>query len=73
MSCIHGLKGLTYEEKLFECHMTNLEERRERGDMIQAYKIIHKKDIEVIISCKGSLSSQCIQLYFLIMVTDNVT
>ena len=44
MSCIHGLKGLTYEEKLFECHMTNLEERRERGDMIQAYKIIHKKD-----------------------------
>ena len=44
MSCIHGLEGLTYEEKLYECHMTNLAERRNRGDMLQTYKIIHKKD-----------------------------
>ena len=44
MSCIHGLEGLTYEEKLYRCKITNLEERRDRGDMLQTYKIIHKKD-----------------------------
>ena len=35
-----GLKGDSYEEKLKEVKMTSLEERRQRGDVIQTLKIL---------------------------------
>ena len=41
---ISGLTGRTYEERLAECNLTTLEERRTRGDLIQTWKIIHGKD-----------------------------
>ena len=39
-----GLKGKTYEEKLKEVGLTTLVVRRVRGDMIQVWKTLHKKD-----------------------------
>ena len=39
-----GLKGVTYEDKLKEVGMLSLEARRERGDMIQVWKILNKHD-----------------------------
>ena len=41
--CIRGLTG-TYEEKLKEIGLTTLKERRERGDMIQTFKIVNGID-----------------------------
>ena len=41
---ISGLTGGTYEERLAECGLTTLEERRTRGDLIQTWKIIHGID-----------------------------
>ena len=35
-----GLKGDSYEEKFKEVKMTSLEERRQRGDVIQTLKIL---------------------------------
>ena len=35
-----GLKGDSYEEKLKEVKMTSLDERRQRGDVIQTLKIL---------------------------------
>ena len=40
---IPGLHG-TYEEKLAQVNLTTLEARRERGDMIQTFKILNKID-----------------------------
>ena len=39
-----GLKGNTYEERLKELGLTTLEARRERGDMIEVYKILTGKE-----------------------------
>ena len=39
-----GLQAKTYEEKLVECGMTTLEERRVRGDMIQTWKVLNRYD-----------------------------
>ena len=39
-----GLKGVTYEDKLKEVGMLSLEARRERGDMIQVWKILNRHD-----------------------------
>jgi ribonuclease P/MRP protein subunit RPP40 len=41
---VSGLKGKTYEERLEELGLTSLEVRRERGDMIEAYKILTEKE-----------------------------
>ena len=41
---VRGLKSLTYEEKLKELDLFSLEHRRERGDAIQAWKILHRHD-----------------------------
>ena len=39
-----GLKGKNYEEKLAEVGLQSLEDRRERGDAIQIWKILTKYD-----------------------------
>ena len=41
---VRGLKGSCYEEKLKELDLFSLEYRRERGDAIQTWKILHKHD-----------------------------
>ena len=41
---VTNLKGKGYHERLGELGLTTLEERRERGDLIQAYKVITGKE-----------------------------
>ena len=41
---VTNLRGRTYEERLAELGMVTLEKRRERGDLIQAYKVLSGKD-----------------------------
>ena len=41
---VSGLKGKTYEDRLKEVGLTTLKVRRERGDMIQVWKILHEKE-----------------------------
>jgi hypothetical protein len=41
--CIRGLTG-SYEEKLGQIGLTTLKQRRERGDMIQTFKIVNQID-----------------------------
>ena len=41
---VTNLKGKTYHLRLEELGLTTLEERRERGDLIMAYKVITGKD-----------------------------
>ena len=41
---VPGLKDLSYEQRLVRLNLTTLEERRTRGDMIQAYKMITRKE-----------------------------
>ena len=38
------LRGMRYEDRLKELNLTTLERRRERGDMIQTYKILRGID-----------------------------
>ena len=44
VNMVAGLKGRTYQDKLREVGLTSLEERRERGDMIQTFRIIQGID-----------------------------
>ena len=41
---VTNLKGKNYRQKLEELGMTTLEERREKGDLIQAYKVLTGKE-----------------------------
>ena len=41
---VHELRGLPYEERCKRLGLTNLAERRLRGDMIQQFKIFHAMD-----------------------------
>ena len=41
---VTNLKGKDYRQRLEELGITTLEERRERGDLIQVYKILSGKD-----------------------------
>ena len=42
--CINELSNMTYTDRLQTLNLPTLEYRRQRGDMIQTYKIIHKLD-----------------------------
>ena len=42
---VTNLTGKTYQARLSELGMTTLEQRRERGDLIQAYKVITGKEV----------------------------
>ena len=42
---VTNLKGRTYSQRLTELGMITLEERRERGDLIQAYKVLTGKEM----------------------------
>ena len=44
VNMVAGLKGKTYQDKLKEVGLTTLEERRDRGDMIQTFRIIQGLD-----------------------------
>ena len=53
-----GLKGRTYEEKLHECKLTTLQDRRIRGDLIQVWKLLHgKQDVDASIWFHSSLAN----------------
>ena len=41
---VKGLKNWTYEVRLVKLGLTTLEERCQRGDLIEAYKIITGKE-----------------------------
>ena len=41
---VSGLQGKEYEDRLREVGLTTLEERRNRGDMIEVWKILHGKE-----------------------------
>ena len=41
---VSGLQAKDYEGKLKELNLQTLSERRERFDMIQTYKFVHKVD-----------------------------
>ena len=41
LKLIDGFKDLSYEERLRAVHLTSLETRRMRGDLIEVYKIMH--------------------------------
>ena len=41
---VTNLRGKSYEERLAELGMVTLEKRRQRGDLIQAYKVLSGKD-----------------------------
>ena len=41
---VSGLEGRSYEDRLKECGLISLEDRRQRGDMIEVWKILHGKE-----------------------------
>ena len=41
---VTNFKGRTYQEKLAEAGMVTLEERRRRGDLLQAYRVFNGVD-----------------------------
>jgi len=41
---VYGLSGLSYEERMRKLDLSSLEQRRIRGDLIEAYKIIQGKE-----------------------------
>ena len=45
---VTNLKGKNYTQRLEELGLTTLEERRERGDLIQAYKVLTGKESELL-------------------------
>ena len=42
VNMVRGLRGRSYEAKLKEVGLTTLVERRQRGDMVEAWKCIHQ-------------------------------
>ena len=59
MTC--NLKGSSYEERLREVNMFTLVERRQRGDMIEVWKLLHGKekiDVSAILTKVDDYSSR---------------
>lgn len=44
VKAVSNLRGKSYVERLRELEMDTLEERRKRGDLLQAYRILSGKD-----------------------------
>ena len=44
VNMVSNLEGKTYHQRLEDLGLTTLEERREKGDLIMAYKVITGKD-----------------------------
>ena len=44
VKAVSNLRGKSYSERLIELEMDTLEERRKRGDLVQAYRVISGKD-----------------------------
>jgi len=44
LTCISGFKKLSYEERLRAAGLTTLEMRRQRGDLIECYKLLAGKE-----------------------------
>jgi ribonuclease P/MRP protein subunit RPP40 len=44
LGMVSNMRGRTYEDRLTEAGLTNLVDRRVRGDMIETYKIMSGKD-----------------------------
>ena len=53
---ITSLRKLPYEQRLKECNLTTLEERRKRGDLLEPHKIMHglERIPEVTFFARGS-------------------
>ena len=64
---VRGLQGLRYEERLKTLGLTTLEERRERGDAIEAHKILHNLhsvDLSPLFQLRADHSRRgCLTLY----------
>ena len=52
---ITSLRNLPYEQRLKECNLTTLEERRKRDDLLETHKIMHglERIPEVTIFARG--------------------
>ena len=59
--CVVGMKSKTYEERLKLLKLTTLERRRQRGDLIEVYKILTGKE-DIDSSCLFQLASQDLNL-----------
>ena len=64
---VKSLKGLTYEMRLKKLGLTTLEERRERGDVIETHKILHdlhSVDLSEIFQVRNDPNRRgCMKLY----------
>ena len=44
VKAVSNLRGKTYEDRLRELNLESLEDRRKRGDLLQAYRVLTSKD-----------------------------
>ena len=52
---VHGLRCLSYEQRLWHLERTTLKERRIRGDLIETFKIMTGKKELIEVSFSSSL------------------
>ena len=61
-----GMRGLEYPERLKELQLTTLEERRERGDLLETHKILHKlhtTDLSHLFQVRNRTDRDFLKLY----------